>query len=165
MGWFNFFFIKKRKKVSTIFYSPTDEARRWRFVREVPQNKGLMVEAIQHWSGGQPGDSWCAYFVLVILDICFQGKDLNPIKRSGAVQDIYEQAKANGWMTDHPMKDDLFIYVDDNNHAHHIGIFTEGGNGIAGNTSPDGLSSNGAGVFEHQLISNPAHIKFIHYPR
>jgi hypothetical protein len=31
-------------------------ARKFRGVREAGPNKGLRVEAIQHWSGGQPGD-------------------------------------------------------------------------------------------------------------
>lgn len=149
----------------TLFYSPTNIARQFKFVHEASQNRGLMVESIQHWSGGKPGDSWCAYFVLMILDISFGGKDLNPIKRSGVVQDIYEQAKQNNWLTDNPTKDDLFIYVNDNDHAHHIGIVTENRNGIAGNTSADGKSSNGDMVAEHELISNSAHIKFVHYLR
>lgn len=146
-------------------YSPTDEARKFGFVREAGQNRGLMVESIIHWSGGNPGDSWCAFFVLYILDICFGGKNLNPIKRSGAVQDIYNQAKENGWMTDNPVIDDLFIYVNDSGHAHHIGVVTvDGGTiGIAGNTSEDGTSSNGDRVAEHALTTNRSHIKFIHY--
>lgn len=151
--------------MATIFYSPTDIARQFKFVREVPQNQGLMVNAIQRWSGGSNGQSWCAYFVLFVLDISFGGKNLNPLVRSGAVQDIYNQAKRNGWMIENPMKDDLYIYVDSNDHAHHIGIFTENWNGIAGNTSEDGKSSNGTGVFEHELTRDSAGIKFIRYPR
>lgn len=146
-------------------YDPTDTARMFLFVHEVPQNKGLMVESIQHWSGGQPGDSWCAFFVLFILDICFGGKDKNPLKRSGAVQVIYDQAKQENWLTTTPINGDLFIYVNDADKAHHTGIYTGFGNGIAGNTSEDGTSSNGVGVFEHKLITNPSHIKYIHYPR
>lgn len=126
-----------------------------------------MVESIQHWSGGVSGQSWCAYFVLFIFDICFGGKSVNPIKRSGAVQDIYNQAKANGWITIEPVIDDLFIYVNDVGHAHHIGIVTidGGATGIAGNTSADGTSSNGDGVYEHQISMNMIHVKYIHYPR
>lgn len=146
-----------------MLYSPTDIARQFKFVREVPENKGCRVEAIQHWSGGEPGDSWCCEFATMVLDICFQGQ--SPIPRLQAVQDVYDLAKKNNWMTNNPVKDDLFIYVNDEDHAHHIGIFTENNEGIAGNTSEDGLSSNGTGVFEHALISNPKHIKFIHYPR
>ncbi len=143
-------------------YSPTNIARQFLFVREASQNRGLRVESIQHWSSGQFGDSWCAEFATMVLDICFQGNA--PIQRLQACQDIYNQAKQNNWLADAPVQDDLYLYVDDNDHAHHVGIITENGNGIAGNTSPDGTSSNGTGVFEHQ-ISVGNHVKYVHYPR
>lgn len=144
-------------------YSPVDVARQFSFVREVPQNKGARVEAIQRWSGGNPGDSWCCEFATMVLDICFCG--VSPIPRLQAVQDVYNLAKKNKWMAVIPTEGDLFIYVDSNNHAHHIGVFTGNGNGIAGNTSPDGTSSNGTGIFEHSISMNPLNTKFIHYPR
>lgn len=149
-------------------YSPKEIARQFNFVREAKQqNTGSMVESIQHWSGGLKGQSWCAYFVLFVLDICFGGKSSNPLIRSGAVQDIYNQAKINKWITSIPVVDDLFIYVNEVDHAHHIGIVTADGGtiGIAGNTSEDGTSSNGTGVFEHQLVINPLRVKYIHLPR
>ena len=99
----------------------------------------------------------------MVLDICFQGN--SPIPRLGACQDIYNLAKKNNWLTTTQVQDDIFLYVDDNDHAHHIGIVTSSGNGIAGNTSEDGKSSNGDRVAEHGLINNPSHIKFVHYPR
>lgn len=147
-----------------MLYSPTDIARQFLFVREAGANKGQRVEAIQHWSGGQPGDSYCCEFATMILDICFQGA--SPIPRLQAVQDVYNLAKANGWMTDTPVKDDIGIYINDQYHAHHIFIVTaDGGSpGIAGNTSPDGTSSNGTGIFEHEISKGP-HVKYIHYPR
>ena len=147
--------------MSTLFFSPTDIARQFLFVREVPQNKGQRVEAIQRWSGGQPGDSWCCEFATMILDICFQGN--SPIPRLQAVKNVAALAVKNNWFTDNPQKDDLFIYVDDNGIPHHIGIFTTGWNGIAGNTSADGTSTNGDRVAEHALTTNRNHIKFIHY--
>lgn len=144
-------------------YSPTIIARQFLFVREVPQNRGLRVNAIQKWCGGQSGDSWCCQFATMILDICFQGN--SPIPRLGAVQDVYNLAQKNNWMTTNPVVSDLFIYVDSNNHAHHIGFVTVNGGkvGIAGNTSPDGKSSNGNGVYEHELIMDLSKVKYIHY--
>ena len=146
-------------------YSPTDIARQFLFVREAGANTGQRVEAIQKWSGGAAGQSWCCYFATMVLDLCFEGKA--PIPRLGACQDVYDLAKKNGWLTTKPVKDDVFIYVNDDDHAHHIGIITidGGGIGIAGNTSEDGTSSNGDRVAEHGLTTNYAHIKFIHYPR
>lgn len=144
-------------------YSPTDIARQYLFVREAGQNKGQRVEAIQKWSGGIPEQSWCAYFVTMVLDICFEGK--SPIPRQGACQVIYDQAKQNGWLVDIPHKDDIFLYVNQVDHAHHIGFVTDPGVGIAGNTSADGTSSNGDRVAEHSISTNPAKVKYVRYPR
>lgn len=148
-----------------IKYSPVDVARQYLYVREVTQNTGQRVEAIQHWCGGSTGQSWCCYFVTMILDICYQGA--SPISRMGLVQSVYNIAIRNKWTTTTPKIGDLFIYVDNNNHGHHIGIVTvDGGRvGIAGNTSADGTSSNGDRVAEHELISNQKLIVYINYPR
>lgn len=145
-----------------IKYSPTEIARQFIFVREAGANKGQRVEAVQHWGGGNPGDSWCAWFATMVLDICFQGS--SPIPRLGAVQSVYDLAKKNGWMTSAPTNNDIFIYVNDDDHAHHIGFVTFPGVGIAGNTSADGKSSNGDRVAEHEISAGP-HVKYIHYPR
>lgn len=136
------------------------------FVREIPgqQNKGQRVEAIQRWGGGRPGDSWCAYLVTMVLDLYFKGK--SPIPRLGRVQDIYNMAKAKGWLVTDPQPGDLFIFVNDQDHAHHIGWVTIKIplTGFAGNTSADGMSSNGDRAAEHELHVAPAHIKFIRVP-
>ena len=146
-------------------YSPTEIARQFLFVRESGANTGQRVEAIQKWCGGLAGQSWCCYLATMVLDICFEGK--SPIPRLGACQDVYDLAKKNNWLTNKPLKDDVFIYVNDADHAHHIGIITVdgGGIGIAGNTSEDGTSSNGDRVAEHSLTTNYAHIKFIRIPK
>lgn len=146
-------------------YNVTDIARLFLYVREAGANMGQKVEAIQKWCGGEKGQSWCCYYATMVLDIFFQGK--SPIPRLGACQDVYDLAKKNGWLTTTPLKDDIFLYVDSNDHAHHIGIITVdgGGVGIAGNTSEDGTSSNGDRVAEHAITTNPAKIKYVHYPR
>ncbi len=147
-------------------YIPSEIARQFLFVREAAeQNTGQRVEAIQHWSGGSAGDSWCCEFATMVLDICFEGNA--PIPRLEACQDVYDLAKKNNWLTENPVVDDLFLYVDDNDHAHHIGIVTMpgGGEGIAGNTSADGTSSNGDRVAEHSISTDHAHVKYVHYPR
>src|SRR5574337_1302119 len=149
-----------------MFLSPTLKARDYDFIREAKiQNTGQRVESIQVYCGGKKGDSWCAYFTTMILDICFKGK--SPIPREGSVQVIYELALKNAWMTTDPVVDDLFIYINSSGRAHHIGIVTKDGGsiGIAGNTSPDGKSSNGDGVYEHSLVMDLQRVKYIHYPR
>lgn len=153
-----------------MIYSPSTVARFFKFVRETAgkQNMGNRVQAIIQWCGGVAGQSYCCYFATMILDICFQGN--SPIPRLGSCQDVYDLAKKNGWVTDTPSVDDLFLYVDENGHAHHIGIVTvviktsgklTRNDGIAGNTSEDGKSSNGTGVFEHEVFTKV----FIAYPR
>jgi hypothetical protein len=150
---------------------PTSEqiisiARLFLFVRETGgQNKGRWVGAFQKLCDGVPGDSWCCYFVCVVLAIAFGGFGKSPIGMHGRVQDVYELARSNGWVTDKPVAGDLFVYVDATGHAHHIGFATYASDyvivGIAGNTSNDGKSSNGDGVYEHAVFPRV----FIHYPR
>lgn len=148
--------------IYTLKHSPTEVARLFLYVREILQNKGNRVEAIQKWGGGSAGDSWCCWWATMILDICFQG--LSPIPRGGKVQDVYSLARRSNWLVKDPQKDDIFIYVDDNDHAHHIGFVTEVNTGIAANTSEDGQSSNGDRVAEHTILSGP-HVKYIRYPK
>lgn len=140
-------------------------ARLFRHVREAGRNSGLRVEGIQKWCGGVKGQAWCCYYATMVLDLAYGGE--SPIPRLGACQDVYELAKAKGWVTNTPATGDLFLYVNSQDHAHHIGIVTGVDplaltvSGIAGNTSNDGLSSNGDGVYERVV---PAKV-FIGYPR
>lgn len=150
----------------TIKYDPVTVARQFLFVREAGQNRGQRVEAIQHWCAGNPGDSWCCQLATMVLDICFQGS--SPIPRLGACQSVYDMAKKNGWVlpeSSSPQYNDIYLYVNDADHAHHIGFYSTGGNGIAGNTSPDGKSSNGNGTYEHSISTNRKYIKFVRYPK
>jgi hypothetical protein len=115
---------------------PIAIARQFLFVREAQSqpNKGLRVEAIQKWSGGQAGDSWCCEFATMVLDIYYGGA--SPIPRLQACQDVYNLAKKNKWLVATPQPNDLFLYVNDADHAHHIGFVTVAKplTGIAGNT-------------------------------
>ncbi len=128
-------------------------ARRLNFIRETAPNDGAWVSFIQRWTGNHPGDSWCASFVCLILDIAYKGQ--SPLVKSAACRVLLAEAAAKGWIVDVPQKDDLFFYVK-NGVAHHCGIVSEVLNdgtvvGVAGNTSEDGTSSNGTGVFEHAI--------------
>jgi hypothetical protein len=142
-------------------------ARRFTFVREVGgANDGSWVNFFQRFTGNRVGDSWCASFVSMVLDIAYRG--LCPLKRSASCQALLDQANTRGWVVaGAPQPDDLFFYTDDAGHAHHVGIVT-GVNatevtGIAGNTSEDGKSVNGTGVFEH-LIGGP-HVVYVRLPK
>lgn len=144
-------------------------ARRYRFVREVGgPNRGLWVQLFQTFAGGALGDSWCAHFVCYVLAVLCEGYTKMPIPRSGSCAVIYAHAKAQGWLVTTPVPGDLYLYLDSEGHAHHIGFVTEASPlvGIAGNTSEDGTSSNGDRVAEHALrIAAPGRIAFVHYPR
>lgn len=136
-------------------------ARLFLFVREAGANKGQRVESIQHWCLGQPGDSWCCEFATMVLDIFYRGNA--PIPRLRACQEVYDLAKRRGMITTTPQPGDIFLYVNDQDHAHHIGFVTalQPLTGIAGNTSADGTSSNGDRVAEHGI--GGSHIRFVHY--
>jgi hypothetical protein len=143
-------------------YQPVVIARQFLYVREAGANTGQRVEAIQKWSGGEKGQSWCCYFATMVLDICFEGQ--SPIPREGACQAVYDLAKAKGWVTPTPIPGDIVLHVNEQDHAHHIGIVTETAplTSIAGNTDETGTSSNGDRVAEHPI--NPAGKVFVRYP-
>lgn len=135
--------------------SPTTIARRFSFARETDgPNDGTWVSFFQRFTGNRPGDSWCASFVSVVLDICYRG--ISPLHRTASAQALLDEATRKGLVAlaaGAPQPDDLFFYVNVAGMAHHVGFVTQvsaaGVVGIAGNTSADGMSSNGTGVFEH----------------
>lgn len=139
--------------------TPTPEdiiriARQFLFVREAQtagQNRGQRVEAIQRWCGGQPGDSWCAQFATMVLDIAYQGRSV--IGRASSCADIHQFALRHRMVSTSPQPGMLFLYVNAEGRAHHVGIVTSINPliGIAGNTSEDGSSSNGDRVAEHAI--------------
>src|SRR5690349_17546195 len=118
-------------------------ARKFRYVRELPDNKGQRVEAIQRWGGGVAGDSWCAFFATMVLDIYYEGK--SPIARSGGCDAILEQARGLHLLTDTPSVGDLYLRLKSKHDAHHVGFVTDIGKWpqhilgtLSGNTSKDG---------------------------
>ena len=146
----------------------TELARKFHYIREATdQNDGARVEAIQRWGGGKKGDSWCAFFATMVLDVFYEGAA--PIKRTGSCDDILQQAQKNGWLQELPHVGDLYLYLKSPTDAHHVGIVTdvntEGFLGLSGNTSEDGLSSNGDRVAERSLKLRPGHTVFVRYPK
>lgn len=152
---------------SSMRYDPVAVARQFAYVREAQsegQNHGLRVNGIQTWAGGHDGDSYCCEFVWFVLDICFQGAP--PFDRVQACHAVYDLAKQRDWLVDDPQPGDLVLSIDPaTDHAHHIAICTNAAplTAIAGNTSPDGTSSNGDGVHEHEISSTGK--VFVRYPR
>lgn len=143
-------------------------ARLFLYVREAGANRGQRVEAIQRWSGGSPGDSWCCYFATMVLDLYYRGKP--PVPRTGSCDVVLALARDQHWMTDVPQPGDLYLRLNSPSDAHHVGFVTtpivNGMFGqISGNTSMDGLSSNGDGVYErHVKLPPPEKIAFVRLP-
>lgn len=152
--------------MSTRVYEPVPIARQFKFVREtLGANRGVFVEAIQRIGDGKPGDSWCMDLASLVLWICYQGPA--PLPRTGSCAVAYEVAKQNGWIVETPQIGDLFFRVDETGHAHHVGfvtqVYPDRVGTFAGNTSEDGLSSNGTGAFEHDQKYSPS-LKFVRLP-
>lgn len=153
------------------------QARNFLFVREVGgPNKGLWVGIFQRFVGIDEGQSWCAAFVCFVLAIILGGRDKLPFGVTGVCEVIHQWAIKNDRIVplNQALPGDLYLFVTDEGHAHHVGILTVASPmlglgdmprdcgvlrfGIAGNTSADGLSSNGDRVAEHTLNVAPNHI-------
>lgn len=131
---------------------PIAEARSWLFVREtLGPNRGVFVEAIQRVTDNKPGESWCMSMLSTWLWRCYQGPA--PLPRTGSCDVAFAVAKKNGWIVKTPAPGDVFFRVKPDGDAHHVGfvtaVYPDRVGTIAGNTSEDGKSSNGTGVFEH----------------
>jgi hypothetical protein len=87
-----------------------------------------------------------------VLWTCYQGPA--PLPRTGSCDVMW--AIAQQYTVPTPAPGDVFFRVSGTD-AHHVGIVTSTAplRGIAGNTSEDGHSSNGTGVFEHSLAATP----------
>lgn len=143
------------------------QARNFLYVREVGgANKGLWVGIFQRFVGIEPGQSWCAAFVCFVLAIIVGGKGNLPIPCTGVCEEIHAYAKARNMIIPaaEALPGDLYLFVDDTGHAHHVGFYAALAQGIAGNTSADGLSSNGDGVYEHALHVAPNHVVIVRLP-
>lgn len=127
-------------------------ARKFLDVREADgPNRGMWVEFFQRFTNGQVGDSWCADFVSLVLDVVYWGR--SPLPRTGSTITMLRVAQTKNMVVSIPALGDLFFLVNAFGTPHHVGIVTARAPlvGIAGNTSPDGTSSNGTGVFEHPM--------------
>lgn len=132
--------------------SLTIVARRFSFVREtLGPNRGFWVSWFQRFTGGRAGDSWCADFASFVLDVAYMGNP--PLQKTGSTQVMLAEARVKGYVVDRPEVDALYFYLNAAGVPHHVGIVTNTAplTGIAGNTSADGTSDNGTGVFEHAI--------------
>lgn len=128
-------------------------ARRLTFIRETDgPNRGAWVSMLQRFCHGQPGDAWCADFVSFVLDVQYRGK--SPLVKTGSTIQLLADARAKGLIRPLPVRGGLYFFVRaTSGEPHHVGIVTgvDPLMGIAGNTSSDGMSDEGVGVFEHPI--------------
>jgi hypothetical protein len=132
-------------------------ARHFLFVRETEgPNRGAFVDFFQRFTDGRPGDPWCCDFESFVESIAYDGRP--PTLRTGSCADKLADADAKGFRVLEPAVDDLYFFLDATGHAHHVGIVTATAPlaGIAGNTSADGSSVNGDGVYEHAIAAGPS---------
>ncbi len=130
-------------------------ARRFNFVRETEgPNRGYWVEFFLHFTDNTAGESWCAAFVSLVNHIATKGQ--MTVARTGSTITMLAHARAQQRVVAKPAVDDLVFSVRADGTPHHVGIVTSVTplTAIAGNTSVDGTSSNGDGVYEHPISSD-----------
>lgn len=127
-------------------------ARHFSFVRETEgPNHGYWVAYILGFTGNAEGDSWCASFVSLCDHIATKGA--MRVARTASTITMLSRARFKGQVVSSPAVDDLVFSVRADGTPHHVGIVTNVSplTSIAGNTSADGVSSNGDGVYEHEI--------------
>jgi hypothetical protein len=129
-------------------------------VREVPENRGVKVEAYLRSIGLGPGNPWCAAFVYWSIQQASEQLNVNnPFVRTGFCPTIASWAQQHDILVDVPEPDDVFLVYTSatGGHAHHTGFVTSVNGAefgtIEGNTNIDG-SSEGIGVFKRVRHNN-----------
>jgi hypothetical protein len=125
-------------------------ARSYLNVQEDPigSNSGPLIDDWLAFVGGHPGDPWCSAFACVAVHEARMLEKLPPLefrRSSGALRLL---AINSALVTDDPQPGDFLIW-DHGGGKGHVSIKTGTETHIAGNTSPDGKSRQGYGVFEH----------------
>lgn len=125
-------------------------ARTYLGVEEDPigSNSGPLIDTWLAFVGAHPGDAWCAAFACDVVHEARVAEGMGPLtfKRSGGALRLLIINDA--LRTTNPLPGDLIIW-DHGNGKGHVSIKTGDATHIAGNTSPDGKSRVGYGVFEH----------------
>jgi hypothetical protein len=132
-------------------------ARRYQGTIEQPpgsnSNSGPEIDQWLAFVHQPPGASYCAAFACsMVHDARFAlGIESITFKKSASALHLLELNAA--LITTDPHPGDLVIF-DQGHGLGHVAIVTGQGTSIAGNTSPDGKSRNGTGVFEHAYDVN-----------
>jgi hypothetical protein len=143
-------------------------ARLFLFVREAGQNAGQRVKAIQMLERWREGTGLVPVLLRLrrddVLDLYYQGQSPDPARR--LLPSHLRPRQTQGVAGGRAEPEDVFLYVNADDHAHHVGLVSVAHplQGVAGNTSKDGTSSNGDGCYEHFLLVDPSRIKFVRLP-
>lgn len=134
-------------------------ARLFLHVRESTKhlNDGPWVEAMLRFLGLPPGNPWCACYVCVVEDLFTCGNPRFP--KSASCETIHQWAKKHNKIVKEPRAGDLFLVLNAEGRAHHVGLCADAAtNGkvptVEGNTNVDG-SRDGYGVFERKRTLGP----------
>lgn len=140
----------------------------WLGVEEVPRgsNAGKLLEHILRKTPFKPGEKWCFYFCLAVLQDALEKDGGLPfaVLSTGSCQLAAEHALNFGCLSPYPATGCIFVLHDEAGHYHHSGIVVDVDKTekfvttVEGNTNVDG-STNGYGVFKR--VRSVANLKFI----
>jgi hypothetical protein len=140
-------------------------ARKYRNARESAgpnTDNGGFIDQCLAAIGGHPGQSWCAAAVSAFVKETAEQMGIK-VNFHPSLSALRMLSKNPDLVVTDPQPGDIVIWdhtVDPAKPAGHVGILTDvvrvdgqvaGMEAIAGNTSPDGKSREGTGVFEHAV--------------
>ena len=130
-------------------------ARSYAGVEEDPRgsNRGPLIDHWNAFCGASQGDPWCAAFVCAVVHEARVFMRMQPLTLLVSASAMGLLKRNAALVVDSPMPGDLVVF-DHGGGKGHVAIVTGPGTSIAGNTSPDGTSREGYGVFEHAYDPN-----------
>lgn len=138
-------------------------------VREVPRNRGRIVEAMQLFAGGQADEPWCADF-LYYVGANVLGSVRWPLPRTSSCDALLSFARAHSVLRDRPTRGDVFLVLRTDTDAVHTGFvsrtFDDGSwRTLEGNSNELG-ERDGVGVFANTrgVVTDRRRYAFIDWP-
>ncbi len=128
-------------------------ARKYRGVVEQPpgsnSNSGPEIDQWLAFVHCSPGESYCAAFACSVVHEARTDIAMGPLQFKKSASALHLLELNADLKTDDAQPGDLIVF-DHGQGRGHVAIKTGPNTSIAGNTSPDGKSRNGTGVFEHE---------------
>lgn len=135
------------------------QARKYQGLLESPpgSNSGPEIDQWLAFVHQPPGQSYCAAFACSMVHDARVALGLAALTFRKSASALHLLEINADLITTDPQPGDLVVF----DHSHglgHVAIVTGQGTSIAGNTSADGKSRNGSGVFEHAYDVNDPQI-------